>query len=96
MMRRLLPLILLAGCASPPEYIEITPECEVPPRPSLPAIPAEDLEALPDETYFDLERREKRIVDWSLELEAIVRELCRESDTPEDENARLRPDFSPS
>lgn len=81
-MRRLLPaVLLLAGCASSPEYIEIAPECEVPPRPSLPTIPAEDLEALPDETYWALERREKRIVDWGMELEALARTLCESGES---------------
>lgn len=31
-----------------------------------------------DETYWALERREKRLTDWSLEMRAALRELCGE------------------
>lgn len=81
-MRSLIPLfLLLSACASSPEYVEIAPDCTVPPRPTLPQIPGEALESLPDEVYWALETREKRLVDWGLELEAIALELCRDSDT---------------
>lgn len=80
-MRRLaavaLCAALTASCASrPPEYVEIQPECEVPPQPALPAIEGDELASLPDDVYWRLEDRERKIVDWALEMRGMLRELC--------------------
>lgn len=77
-MKRLMMVVLLlvAGCAASPEYVEVRPECTVPPIPALPNVEAADLAPLPDSVFFDLKEREKRLVDWALEMEAMLGELC--------------------
>jgi len=50
----------------------------VPERPILPAIDAGELwDAIGQERYDALMTRERRIVDWALELEAVLTEVCR-------------------
>ena len=88
-MRRILTLglvcalcaALVAGCATRTEYLEVSPECTVPPQPSLPTITGDELAGLPDSVYWKLERREKRLTDWAMEMSAALREIC-EDDEP--------------
>lgn len=73
--------LLFAGCSLLPErtvYVEMAPECAVPPQPSLPEIPAEALDPLPDSVYWDVVTRDARLQDWSLEMRAVLREICNE------------------
>lgn len=70
-----LTLLATTGCATT-EYVEVRPECTVPPQPTLPQIKGEELAGLPDGVYWRLEDREKRLTDWALEMRAALRELC--------------------
>ncbi len=65
----------MTACATT-EYVEVRPECSVPPQPTLPQIDGEALSSLDDETYWALEKREKRLTDWALEQNAMLQELC--------------------
>ena len=68
--------VILAGCATT-ERVYITPDCTVPPRPTLPTVDAGELwDAVGDDMYRVLEERDARLTDWALELEAGVRVLC--------------------
>jgi len=42
----------------------------------LPQISGDELAGLPDDVYWRLEDREKRLTDWALELKAIADEVC--------------------
>lgn len=80
-MRRLaavaLGAALTASCATrPPEYIEVSPECTVPSQPEFPTVKRDELAVLPASVYFRLEDRERKIVDWALEMRNMLRELC--------------------
>lgn len=75
MLASALIVLGMTACATT-EYVEVRPECTVPPQPTLPQISGEELRALPDDVYWRLERREKRLVDWALELRAIAEEAC--------------------
>lgn len=68
--------VLLASCASTPEYIEIRPECTAPPQPELPEVQSSELEALTDDVYWRLEDRERLLTDWALEMHGMLDELC--------------------
>ena len=65
----------LTGCATT-EFVEVSPECSVPPVPSPPEIPAEALSTLPDETYWRVRERDAALIDAILERQAMLRELC--------------------
>ena len=67
--------LAILGCASP-QTIEVRPECTVPTQPSLPSVSGEALTALDDPTYWALETRERRLTDWALEMQAMLRVLC--------------------
>ena len=72
-------LLLVSGCSLIPErtvYVEMEPECAVPARPALPEIPAEALDPLPDDVYWDVITRDARLQGWALEMEAVLREVC--------------------
>lgn len=71
-----LTLLVTSGCATT-EYVEVRPECTVPPQPALPQIDGSELQSLSDDTYWKLERREKRLTDWTMEMRAMLRELCK-------------------
>ena len=43
----------------------------------MPDIESERLESLDDQTFWDMMDRERRIVDWALENEAIINEVCK-------------------
>lgn len=67
---------LMAGCATRTEYVEVAPECQPPPLPSLPTVEASALDPLPDAVFHDLREREKRLTDWALEMEAMLEAIC--------------------
>ena len=74
-----LVLLLVSGCSLLPErtvYVEMEPECAVPHRPALPEIPAEALDPLPDDVYWDVIARDARLQDWALEMQSVLREMC--------------------
>ena len=72
-------VLLVSGCSLIPEhtaYVEMGPECSVPAQPALPEIPAEALDPLPDDVYWDVITRDARLQDWALEMEAILERVC--------------------
>ena len=72
-------LLLVSGCSLLPErtvYVEMEPECSVPAQPALPELPAEALDPLPDDVYWDVITRDARLQDWALEMEAILERVC--------------------
>ena len=72
-------LLFVAGCSLIPErtvYVDVEPECSVPAQPALPEIPAEALDPLPDDVYWDVINRDARLQDWALEMRAVLREVC--------------------
>lgn len=74
----LLCAALVASCGTiQTEYIEVRPECTVPPQPALPQVDVDDLDSLPDDVYWRLETREKRLTDWALEMRGMLQKLCR-------------------
>ena len=74
----LLAISAISACSSTPELTYVTIQCRVPERPILPAIDAGELwDAIGQERYDALMTRERRIVDWALELEAVLTEVCR-------------------
>ena len=71
-------ILAISACSSAPELVYVTPKCRVPERPILTAIDAGDLwDSVGQERYDALMTRERRIVDWALELEALLKEVCR-------------------
>lgn len=70
---------LLAGCAAEPRLVEIRPQCEVPPEPTLPAIDRGELwDALGDDRYRELERYINGVWAWADENAALLRAICEE------------------
>ena len=56
----------------------VTPSCDVPPRPAdLPKITMDQMLDLPDDVYWELESRERQILDWAFEMEVMLIELCK-------------------
>ena len=43
----------------------------------LPEIKREQLAPLDEYTYWDLQMREKRIVDWALQMQAMLKPICK-------------------
>lgn len=75
----LIAVVLLAGCSLLPErtvYVDVEPECSVPPQPALPELPPGALDPLPDDVYWDVINRDTRLQNWAIEMRAILRELC--------------------
>lgn len=64
----------ILGCASVATIDR--PACSLPPLPALPEIQSSDLETLPAPVYWALMDRERRLVDWALELESIALSIC--------------------
>lgn len=78
--------LALSGCMTAPvEYIEVRPQCVPPEQPALPTITQEELSPLEDDVYFRLERREKRLVDWALEMQGQIEAVC---EPPEDQPSK--------
>jgi hypothetical protein len=70
----LLVTLGIAGCKATPEPVL---DCRVPARPKLVEIDAGQLwDKVGPDTYNALQQREKELVDWALELEAISKEVC--------------------
>lgn len=70
-----LALLVIGGCTTVRDNY-ILPDCTIPPFPTLPIIEANALAGVDDDTYWALERRERRLTDWALEMEAILEEVC--------------------
>lgn len=71
-----LAILVIVGCSSTPTPPTVI-HCNVPQRPTLPEIDAGLLwDKVGAETYEKLQEREKKIVDWALQLEAITRGIC--------------------
>lgn len=66
---------VIAGCATT-ETVVIQPECDVPGQPTLPAISSDRLAGLDDTTFWDLMERERRLVDWAMDMQAMLGVLC--------------------
>lgn len=91
-------LALLTGCATKTQYIEVRPECEVPPLPALPAIEWDDLLApfnhIPsqhddwrryDEALTDVEGYEATLVDSLAVHREMLKILCQPDYSGEDD-----------
>lgn len=57
-------------------YVETKPVCEPAPRPFLPKITNEELNALSDETYFKLDDMRVTLKNWALHNEDIIKAVC--------------------
>lgn len=68
----------MTGCTSVPEapVLKTSPNCTVPELGWLPTINGEELKELDPIVYWMLEEREGRLVDWALEMETQLIELC--------------------
>lgn len=67
----------MTGCASEPRIQSSEPlQCEVMDLPWLPEIHEEQLKVLDPFTYWALEEREKRIVDWAIYNENTAIKAC--------------------
>jgi len=69
-----LPILAILGCATATEYVEVRPTCEPALLAPLPQVPWAEI---PEEVRAPLLERERRIVDWALENEAIVEAVCQ-------------------
>ena len=68
----------LTSCSSTPDVIYLQPQCSVPTLSALPQVDAGELwDAIGDDTYQQLVLREKLIMDWALDIRAIVQEVCQ-------------------
>lgn len=77
MVSVLLAALVIAGCASQVRTEYARPTCTAPVLSSLPTIDGGELyDLVGPELYHRLSLREKLIVDWGLELEGMVDELC--------------------
>ena len=61
--------VLLAACATQPRPVALP----LPARPTVPAIPASELQCLADSTYTKIVNRDRGYKTWGLELEAIIK-----------------------
>lgn len=74
----MLVLLYLAiqGCTTAPKIVYERPVCAPAVLVPLPVVTREELADLPPDVYWRLEQREKLIVDWAEENEAIVLKVC--------------------
>ncbi len=61
------------GCARAPEIRYLLEPLSLPPRPTLPALSAGELECLSDDAYARLVRRDLQRRHYAEELEVIIR-----------------------
>ena len=74
----LVATLVISGCSSTPDVIYLQPQCSVPTLSALPQVDAGELwDAIGDDTYQQLVLREKLIMDWALDMRAIVQEVCQ-------------------
>ena len=72
-------VIVASGCASTTRTEYVRPVCDPPILQSLPEINGGQLfDLVGADRYFQLSLREKLIVDWALEMESMLLELCSE------------------
>ncbi len=68
-----------SGCSLLPERtVYVTPDCSAPPLPAPPEVPAEDLTALSDDTYWTLRERDDTLIDAVLLRQRMLEALCGE------------------
>jgi len=67
---------VIAGCTTTTEQQVAKPECGIPPQPVLEQIKSKRLSCLSDEVYWSLMERERKIVDWALEMRATLNAVC--------------------
>jgi hypothetical protein len=66
----------MTGCATTERLVYVQPECTVPAMPQPPEVDAAALDALDDDTYWLLRRRDRVLTDSLLEHRAILRAVC--------------------
>lgn len=70
----------MVGCQTTPTtetvFVERKPVCEPATRPYLPNIKHEELNPLPDETYYKLEDLRDKLMGWALLNEDIIKAVC--------------------
>lgn len=66
-------IMILSGCATPPEiHYQTVPASLIPDPPVVPTIPAEQLKCLSDQTYDRLATRDKLRKQYAKELRALL------------------------
>lgn len=65
--------MLLGGCVTRVEPHYLTTPLPLPPRPTLPAIPAQAMECLSDEAYRAIVERDQQRRDYAEQLEAVIK-----------------------
>lgn len=73
-------ILVTNGCASTrTEYIHVQPDCVVPVEPALPTLPAIVIyNALGKEGYLILEQRDTALVTWALDMQSILKVVCKD------------------
>ncbi len=67
--------LAISGCATVRDNF-IGTECEVPKLPRLPNVEPGALSVVDDHNYWVLEERERLLVDWAFEMEAMLEVIC--------------------
>jgi hypothetical protein len=67
---------LTVGCATTERLVYVQPECTVPAMPQPPEVDASALDALDDDTYWVVRRRDRVLTDSLLEHRAVLRAVC--------------------
>lgn len=75
--------LAIGGCSSTPHperIVYIQPECSVPVLNTLPEIDAGELwDKVGNDMYWKLMDRERVIVDWSMEMKAVLEVICKKT-----------------
>lgn len=72
---------MTSGCATTikTEYIYVEPDCLVPVEPPLPTLPAINIyNGLGKEGFLVLQERESRLVTWALDMQSILKVVCKD------------------
>jgi len=73
----LLVTLVTVGCSSTPAPAPSVHCASLPQRPQLPKIDAGQLwDKVGEAQYSELVNREKKIVDWAIELETVLKGVC--------------------
>lgn len=76
MISALVATLGVSGCAT--EYIEVKPQCQLPPEPNLPVLDKGELwDYLGDTRYRTVERYIDRLWAYSDEQQAILEAICQ-------------------
>lgn len=68
-----LVVAFLAGCACAPSVVYKSAQLDLPPRPAIPAISGQELQAVSEATYLKMLDREDILWGYTLTLENIIR-----------------------